>query len=160
MVFTNNVGRIFSGLFTTPFVGIGGNRNFVDTNGNIVVSPVITASSNNIFQGGGYTIQIGEGTTPATNLDFNIEDPFQNAPESLPFGQAGIIYIEDSGEYTQASTLTNLQEAGAISEVVTIGTGKIEGGAVRSFLMIRNNIDPVVNFIIGETVNLETKVTI
>ena len=105
--------------------------------------------------------QVGKGTTPATRQDINTETPFTNAPESgkilstLPFG-----YVSGLGKISQGTLIAPTGGSGAISEATKFIDAITSGGLRYTYLIFRDNISPVVNFINGESINVEHEVLI
>ena len=113
-----------------------------------------TASSSNqaynMFNTGigmGSTWRIGKGTTPATRQDFKIEDPFVTGAEASlqsTIGGAG-----------WNSGLGQISISGAISESILVCAWRsTTDSAHHRSVYSRDNISPVANFIIGETINI------
>ncbi len=104
----------------------------------------------NAFTAGEAYIQIGQGATPPLVSDFNIETPFANAgPEDvmkLVAGPAG--FNPTVSRISIAANIGPAAGAGTISELALIQDWRFS----TEFLMSHDAINPVVAFILGETI--------
>ncbi len=106
------------------------------------------------ISGIGSTLRLGNGATPATRQDFNIEAPFGTAPESNAFSLAGVAGWNSGLGQILFSGSISAGGSGAVSETVWIQSFRLSGGNNDSFVSSRDNISPVANFIIGQTINV------
>jgi len=102
----------------------------------------------------GTNIRVGKGTTPATRQDFNIENPFTTSPESLAFQLAGVGgWNSGLGQVSIQGAIT-AGDSGAISETILIQQFRNFNIGIGTSVFSRDNISPVVNFIVGQTINV------
>jgi len=102
----------------------------------------------------GSRVQVGKGTTPATRQDFNIENPFSNGgveDNRNITGDGG--YNNPLGKITIPTLITPVTSSGSISESVLFGTWRSTAG-VKNNVFSRDNILPLVNFIVGQSINI------
>lgn len=104
----------------------------------------------------GSQAQIGQGSTPATRSDFNIETPFANGglEDSLTNTGTGV-WVEAQGHATVPIVINPTTGAGVISESVLVMSWIDKGVVVRKLLASRDNISPVVNFGAGATLTID-----
>ena len=103
----------------------------------------------------GTLIQIGEGVTPATRQDINIENPFGSSPENTRLGTGVGGWNSGLGQI-QIPVQMIAGSSGTISETCLYGKWRVTaGGGNETYLLSRDNISPVVNFIGGETINVD-----
>ena len=103
----------------------------------------------------GTQMQIGKGLDPAIRQNFNIQTPFTNAPESgrISTGVGG--WISGLGQVQIPIQIVS-GGAGAISETCLYGKWQVtSGGGNETYLLSRDNISPVVNFGVGEIINVD-----
>ncbi len=102
----------------------------------------------------GTTIQVGTGLTPATRQDTNIQNPFGTAPESSAFNLAGVGgWNSGLGQISMSGAIT-AGDSGAISEAVLIQKFRNFNLGTGTSVFSRDNISPVANFIVGQTINV------
>jgi len=111
-----------------------------------------TTTDTNLPQNKGMRIQIGKGLTPATRSDFKIEDPFLVSQESTQRTTGNGGYNSGLGQVT-ASSVFVAGGAGAISESIFIYSFRVANTSTTG-IWSRDNISPVANFIIGQTINV------
>lgn len=152
-LFLNNFGLFFGALLsgnrTTQIVKnqSGSNKNLrMWGNSNMFnVTDVITV---------GGMVKIGSGSTPASRSDFTIQTPFGNSPENSLRNTGNAGYNSGLGQVTIPTLISPTGGAGSISEAglflrcETIGTGD-------QIMMSHDNISPVANFSIGDSINVE-----
>jgi len=104
----------------------------------------------------GSTIRIGKGTTPVTRQDFKIETAFTaGAPENDPVGTGDGGWNSGLGQISIPMQLV-AGAFGAISETcLFLDIGTISPVELQQYLISHDNISPVVNFITGESVNVD-----
>ena len=99
--------------------------------------------------------QVGKGLTPATRQDVSIESPFILAPESNEILSIIAGYNSGLGKIEISTVITPTGGSGAVSEVVKISSIiQLATANPESFAFFRDNVSPVANFIIGETINI------
>ncbi len=160
MVLSDNLGKILAGHFrpvSSSIINVGGIK---ATDGIEYTMSIYTPSSNNWANLGGKFIRIGEGSTPATAQDFELEDPFSNAPESGRVSSSLATYIDGSGKVNQASQFQPMGGNGSISEVVQQLDMKDSGGVTREVQISRIIVDPAIAFLINGQVNLDNEVSL
>ena len=160
MVFSENFGQILSGHFQTPTLNNQVFRTVKDTGGVDRTMAIITPSGNHWASSGGSQAQIGSGSTPATDQDIDIENAFVNAPESSPVGSQAPSYVLGTGSVNQATQIQPLGGAVSIEEVVQQAPSQDSGGTPRQIQFSRVIINPPVNAIAGQTINLNREVQI
>ncbi len=159
MVMTNNVLCFLAGAChpisttLTRFTPLG----MKDINGNVFRMRVygLASSSNLNVSAVNNTAQIGKGTTPPNNLDFQIENPFTNgggAEEDSPKVSTPASY-NDTTDLIEMQTAIVAGGSGDITEVCKFVTFNDEFGTDRICLVLRDIISPV-GFIAGETINI------
>jgi len=151
-ILNDNWGNFLRGFFTgtaqdiTPMTNQLAQNKPIRTNGNAL--PFNSTDSGAI----GSEMQIGKGVSGATRQDFNIESPFASIPR-FDTGFGG--YNSGLGQVSVNGLLSPTPEAGAISETVFFAVWRHIGATTERYLLSRDNISPVVNFIIGQAVNVE-----
>jgi hypothetical protein len=158
LVFTDNVGLIFAGLMRAPVIAVTSIAVLKDVSGNVANFRVITNSTFNVFSDP-VKIQVGKGSTPANPQDFQIEEAFLLPPESDLKLMTASVFVANSNEIVQNANINNVQGSGTIAEVITTTRGSDTGNALHTFMLTRNNVNPVIPFIATENINMETKVT-
>jgi hypothetical protein len=105
----------------------------------------------------GTQVQIGTGTTPATTSDYQIETPFVGGIEAIPRSTGIGFYTVGSSTANVSTHWSPMSQAGAISETTFQLNIKRNDTAVtvNPIIISRDNISPVVNFNIGEQVNVD-----
>jgi len=103
----------------------------------------------------GTRISIGKGLTPATRQDFKLESAFGVAPENQFVNTLDGVYNSGLGKITIPMTSFASGGSGAISETVLVGVWTASDPLVVNFILSRDNISPVVNFITGQTINVD-----
>jgi hypothetical protein len=105
----------------------------------------------------GTQVQIGQGTTPAVISDFSIETPFVGGIESIPRSTGLGFYTVASSTANVSTHWSPMSQAGAISETTfQLNIKRNDASDTVTFQIIsRDNISPVVNFNIGEQVNVD-----
>jgi len=153
-ILSDNWGNFLKGFFT----GTGINHNMTNsvnqskpirTNGTVAVYNSTSAGTV------GTNMQIGKGTTPATRQDFFIGNPFLVAPENNEFVTGFGGYNSGLGQVTVGGLLTPTGGAGSISETILLARWADINTSLQNYLLSRDNISPVVNFISGQNVNVE-----
>jgi hypothetical protein len=102
-------------------------------------------------------IKVGSGSTPATRQDYDIETPFLNSPESLR-NLISAPNFNDTLMQNIFATSFIAGGSGAIAETVLQNSFMTNTDISRTTKRInisRDNISPVVNFIMGESVFVE-----
>ncbi len=106
----------------------------------------------------GSICRIGKGTTPATRQDISIETAFTNGgieDGTISTGSGG--FNVGLSQIDIPCVISPLAGSGAISETGLFTRWHYVGGANARFLITRDNISPVVNFIAGQAVNIDYK---
>jgi len=151
-ILNDNFGNFLRGFFSgtiqdiTPMTNQLNQNKPIRTNGNSL--PFNSTDSGNI----GSEMQIGKGVSVALRTDFNIESPFASIPR-FPTGNGG--YNSGLGQITVDGLFSPTAEAGSISETVFFAVWRHIGNTLERYLLSRDNISPVVTFIIGQAVNVE-----
>ena len=104
----------------------------------------------------GTKIRVGTGTTPATRQDFAIQSAFIGSPENTfqPTGEGA--WSTGLGQISIPMQLVINGVGGALSETVLFGNwATISPVENQQYCISRDNISPVVNVIVGETVNID-----
>jgi len=165
MVFTDNFGILLAGIFRTPSTGVKsvGGLKRADT-GAIFSTGIYQTNTNSTFTWnvGLQTVKVGKGTSTPTRQDFDIENPFTTSPESGTFANLVNGYNSGLGKIEIPATLGATGGSGAISEYVKYVSlrDNIGGSTNRTVIFIHTEIDPAVNFIIGESINAILEVLI
>jgi len=104
----------------------------------------------------GSLIQIGKGLSAVTRQDFDIGNPFTNGgSEDSRIGTGDGGWISGLGQIQIPMQLTTTG-SGAISETcLWLQVGTISPVELQQYLISHDNISPVVNFIVGEIVNVD-----
>jgi len=105
--------------------------------------------------------QVGKGNSPPTREDFNIEVPFTNGGiEDNPVNSGTYGYDGITGKISIPTLISPTFGSGSITEVCHFCNAKQSpSGAVLLFLYIHDIIAPV-NFINGESLNVDYEVLI
>ncbi len=165
MVVTDNFGLLIAGLFRAPtqdpktivlknIAGANINVNVFDQDGGKLFN------ENSPANGRG-KVQVGKGFSPATRQDVNIENPFPDSPESdriditFPAG-----YNFTSNKVTVATQIQPTGGAGAVTEVCYYMFINDNAGVSQTILIFRNILTVPVNFIVGQTINIDSEVFI
>jgi len=148
----DNFGQFLKGIiglqsFTATILD-GGAKSFNTLSGNAGYNMA------NIGIAMGSYIQVGSGNSPATRQDFNIENPFGTSPESLLSGIIGLSGWNSGLGLISMIRSFNAGGSGAISETILVQAWRATDSNHRQAVYSRDNISPVANFIIGETVNV------
>ncbi len=158
MVVNDNLGIIIAGLFRAPSALV---KTVVLKNkdNNPVNINVFATDSGNLFNDTNVSvakarIRIGKGTTPATRQDFDIETPFSTSPESAWFNVIGTAGWNSGLGQISIGGGISATGSGAISESAYSTVWRATDSAHHRSLFSRDNISPVVNFINGETINV------
>jgi len=108
--------------------------------------------SNTIKQG-----QIGKGDTPVTRQDANIEQPFTSGGNEDNKQNLSVYgYIQANGEINYNFLISNAFEAGIVKEVCSfIQMRDSPSVATKEFMLTRDVLNPVVNFIQAENIFVE-----
>lgn len=159
MVLTDNVGKIIASFFR-PVSGDSLNINIVNLSGNDELCRVYTTVASFILHSSTLQVQIGKGTTPATRADFTVDDPFTNTNplgnlENTPQNSGVGIYTVGLSSILIQSMFSPTGGSGNISEVVLMGRWKDTTNANFDFALSRDNISPVVSFIMGDIINVD-----
>ena len=133
-----------------------------DINGVIFRMRMFSGTSNNNMNVSAFnnTAQVGKGTTPANNNDFQIENPFTNgggAPEDNPVTSISASY-ENGSQLIKMITSFVALGIGSITEVCKFVICNDENGVDRICLVARDIISPV-GFINGSIINIEHEVS-
>lgn len=164
-LFTDNFGLFLTGL-------IGGETVLMKDIGNVSKSyqfccgNIVNTQSYNVTNNGsptvGCRVQVGKGTTPATRADFNIETPFAVSPLSIRNSSGISAWNSILGVIDLASIITPAGENDSVSESCLFLTFKdtLLSATNPTLLMSRDNIDPVVPFVIGESINIDYKIVL
>jgi len=146
------------GQFLKGIIGFGGFSSQDENNNPFNYITVSTNQAYNMFNTGlsmGAFLRIGKGTAPATRQDFNIEVPFVGGAEANFFNVIGLAgWNSGLGQISISGAIT-AGGSGSISETVLacVWRATTDSAHHRS-IYSRDNISPVSNFIIGETINV------
>jgi len=153
-ILNDNWGNFLTGFFTEtgltyPMVNSLNQSKPIRTNG--TVAPFNSTNAGTV----GTNMQIGKGLTGATRQDFFIQNPFVALPENneFPTGFGG--YNSGLGQVSVSGLLSPTGGAGAISETILLARWSDSVTSLQNYLLSRDNISPVVNFISGQNVNVE-----
>ena len=102
----------------------------------------------------GGSIQVGNGVTPVTRQDFNIESPFVSAPESVALTTPNGGYNSGLGQVSYGVNIGATGSSGLVSETATIMRWTDLADLDRSVLIFHDNISPTVSFIAGNFINV------
>ncbi len=156
-LFLDNFGQWFSLIFggqsgIFPFVNSGGGTN------TMFIVRALTKYNTTGGLGGavGARVRIGNGSNPATRSDFNIQSSFGSSPESAENNVGSASYQVGLSKVTIPIIITPTGGSGSIREAVLFGRWVNQNSnTVGSFAVSRDNISPVVNFVAGQTINIE-----
>jgi len=162
MVFTDNFGEIIAHLFQPPSAVQSASFNVEGVLATRLI--VIYATTGNAgrynFDAQPTKTQVGKGTTPATRQDIKIETPFPDPPEDTFFANNLAGYNSGLGKITAPASVSPTGGAGAISEMVIVNTVRATNTNIFNCVMTRDNVSPLVNFIVGKTINTALEVLI
>jgi len=149
----DNFGIWLGGMLTAIVGGV----NLVNDSGSTQSINLNGASApfNNRNTGVGSLMQVGKGTTPATRQDFAIENPFLDSPQSDMFNTGNGGYNSGLQQISIAGNVSPVVNSGQISECTLFFKWQNSSSLSNFFLMSRDNISPVVNFINGQSINVE-----
>jgi len=161
MVFTDNFGRMLTGIFTPPSTTPNTITGLKDITGSTetIQSRGLPTDADNFNQAITNLIQVGKGSTPATAQDFEIENPFTNGgaeDNKNNVNNGGV--DKPNGTITYGAQINPTAGAGAITEVCYFMTMNNSSGVAKTFLMWRNIITPQVNFIAGQAINIDSEI--
>jgi len=162
MVVMNNLGLLLAGIFATPVTTkiIAGFFTISNAPFSLRIYGTDATPNKNFTENGGSFAQVGEGSTPASRSDFNIQTPFANGGiEDNQKSTNGFGYNSGLGKITIATQIAPTVGTGTITEVVKINTLKTETGAIEQFLWLRAVISGKF-FAIGQSIDLSHEVTI
>jgi len=154
-ILNDNWGNFLRGFFSGTAQDISPMTDSLNANKPIRTNGTVITYNSTDSGAIGTQMQIGKGLTSATRQDFNIGNPFVSAPEEDPFDTGFGGYNSGLGQVTVGGLLTPTGGAGAISETVLFAKWRHIGNTINDFVLSRDNISPVVNFIIGQAVNVE-----
>jgi len=164
MVFTDNVGIIIAGLFRPRGSGIEETPDTLrDVNGTLFGVRTYGGNSSANFNVSAvtFTAQVGKGNTPATRQDIDIENPFSNGGvEDNQVGSLSGIYNVAQARIIMSTAIGATIGAGAITEVCKFITVNDRFGGDHVIMVMRDIIDPPVNFIATNTINIENRIDI
>jgi len=112
---------------------------------------------NNQYNSCGTSVQIGQGATPAQITDYGINTPFVGGIESTRRSTGIGFYTVGLSTANVSTHWSPMSQNGSIAETVFFLNMRDESGATitRVIAISRDNISPVVNFSIGEQVNVD-----
>ena len=157
---TDNWGIFMQGLIGCQTVTF---KTFLNTNESILFTNggALQTNSYNVVNSGaggcGGLIQVGQGTTPASRSDFNIQIPFGTAPESNITSISNSGWNSGLGQLDIPLTIGNAGSFGSISETCLFLRFNGTPSPNPTLLMSRDNISPTVSFLTGETINVDYK---
>lgn len=157
----DNIGLLVAGLFRQPSSG-SLNINVKSITGATINTGVYQTHTNTtMFNSIALRqAQIGQGSTPPARTDFNIETPFSNAPESVRNTSLDFGYNSPLGKITIGTTISPAGGPGTITEVTKYVSWR-SGGAVNNVIcIIRDIVSPGVNFVLGQSIQIDHEVII
>ncbi len=158
MVITENFGR----MLASHFVAQGGGSGFswIDIGGVANSSTCYGSHLANKYNRIGTltAVQVGKGSTPATNLDINVENPFVGGVESTRRSSNNSGYISGLGKIQTPTQLSNTLGSGSITEVCLYA--RWHDAPLDPIVLLFRDIVSVETFIAGETINVEHEVLI
>jgi len=113
-----------------------------------------TSGTFNDVSSGRILLQVGQGTTPPTRADINLETPFVGGAESVFFESTRPSYNLSNFNWKNAGQIT-VAGAGTVNESIFKHLMDEPSGATAIFTMYRDIISPGVPFIIGDGIFLE-----
>jgi len=157
MVLNDNFGKVLAFIFRPPSVGNGLSFQMVNTGGTLfnvhlyglngntgrLNHPALTSRT-----------KLGDGTTPATRQDFNVESELNDVPEKNDFNNNQAGYNSGLGKVSIASSVSPTGGSGAVTESINIQIYNNELGGNNNCILTRDVFSPV-NFISGKTINVE-----
>ena len=159
---TDNAGLIIAGMIRIPANNEFGFGGFILRTGTIVSLRTYAFNNSlnpfNLISGGG--AQVGKGTTPATRQDFDIEDPFITAPESLVFATSPNGYVPASGIIQFPALLASTGAGGIITEVCRYVNWRSDTTQEKGTFMVAHDIISPSTFIIGQQIFVEHEIQI
>lgn len=163
-MFNDNVGVLLALLVRTPTSGkLLSQSGLVRADGTPDNVNVFGFQSDQLYNDGGETninskAQVGKGTTPATRQDRDIEVPFTNGgAEDNKILVQPANYNSGLAKTEIPTLITPTTGAGAITEEVLMAHLEAQGLDF-DFCFSRNVINPPVNFIVGESINIINEV--
>ncbi len=154
---SDNWGKMLEALISgrqfvfPPAKDVSGNTN----NALFVYNSVDQFNSTNTAGNVGSLIQVGKSLVPATRQDFKIGDPFVTLPESVFNGTGSGGWNSGLGQVQIPLQIVS-GGSGAISETVLFGNwASVSPVENEVYLLSHDNISPVVNFIVGQTINVD-----
>ncbi len=160
MVLTDNFGIMFAGLFTVPSTNSDTITGMKDITGSIETIQVKGSSNDqkNFNQSMLNQIQIGKGSTPPNAQDFNIESPFTNGGVEDLRGNVGNGGLDKPlAKILYGAQINPTFGTGGIREVCYFLRMRNSNAVDKTFLMMRNVI-PLVSFIAGQAINIDSEV--
>jgi len=124
--------------------------------GNVARTIRVASTGSNSFTGsaGGSEVQVGQGSTPPTRSDVDIETPFANGGVEDAAVSTAIGVYDFAGQITVTTIITPANGAGTITETALIWEFQDTGLTGRKFLMAHDAISPGVSFIATETITV------
>lgn len=106
--------------------------------------------------------QVGQGVTPATRADINIETPFPTSPENSRITSTPGGYNSVLAKITIPTVITPTGSSGTITEACKYNTmiQNTLGPNPQIFLFFRDIVSPGVNFMMAEAINISHEVLI
>jgi len=158
MVVNDNLGLIIAGIFQIPTTA-SKQINLIEINGITKdIRPIgsSTVALMNHTAGALCRGQVGKGVSIPTRQDENIEVPFTNGGvEDNPQLMGVFGYNSGLGKVNSSVTITPTTGSGTITEVVMTIRLNDNSGNPFDFLITRDLVSPVINFITAQTINLE-----
>jgi len=145
------------GIFLAFLFGGGSNnQNLTDITNSLATISFQGSSTNfnSTIVAVGTQIQVGKGLSTPNRQNFNIESPFTTSPESTIKNTGAGGWNSGLGQVSASMIPFGAGGAGAISETAFFWVMANVVGAQKTFLMSRDLISPVANFILGETINV------
>ncbi len=106
----------------------------------------------------GWNFQLGKGSTPPARDDFNIETPLDDSPENGVPGALQGVFSEVNGTFTTGVTFGGATGSGSVSEIglfTRMANEKRLSPTSWRFMMVHDLISPVVNYLPGQSINVE-----
>jgi len=112
--------------------------NFANANGNI-----------------GTRIQVGQGVITPNFSDVRLDTIFGNSPESLALGTTDGFYSVGLTQAKCSRIFSPTGGSGAVSESAFIISCKATNDGIIQLMFAHDSISPVVNFLVGQSINVE-----
>ena len=159
MTATDNLGLLIAGLFRAVTTGTKSStgKPFTDTLGVTHDMQFYGTNNQNVFaeSGGGDTVQVGQGLTPATRQDIEIEQPFTNGGvEDNKIGSGAGGYNAGLAKVQIPTQISPTAGSGTITEICRFMNLRDSTlGTTQTYLFFRDLV-PATGFIAGKTIDV------